>query len=498
MDRQAFTTGQLVPNTQLLGMEKGKLIALGYAMDATFGAGPVVSGLACTQTASPSLSVVVGPGSIMTKTAIDSTTAYSDLGTDTNATVKQGILQEPGATLTLTAPSTAGYSQVYLIQATQSDVDVTTTVPFYNAANPAVPYNGPSNSGNATLTLRQSKCVVSLKAGAAATTGSQTAPSPDAGNVGLYTITLVNGQSTITTGQISVYPGAPFVPDTLPGIPAAIQKGKYTSYNATGTANALVITPTPALAAYGFGASFTVVPSATNTSASVTLNVSGLGARTILKQDGTQPAIGDIRQGVPLRVFDNGTNYLVHGSLPSDVVLPGNLTATQRMAVFLSSGTYTIKSSAIKVTLVGGGGGGNNTYGGGAGAELIGYVTGLTIGNTLAVTIGAGGTGFVGTGSAGSPGGSTTLDSGTQSITTLTAGGGNGSPGGSGGTGGTATGGQINSVGNGGGTGIGGIAAPNPPFGNGGGTAGNGITVNGSMVINNNGVQGIAIIEAVA
>lgn len=176
------------------------------------------------------------------------------------------------------------------------------------------------------------------------------------------------------------------------------------------------------------------------------------------------------------------------------------LTPSQLLTVIQSSGTYTIKSPRIKITAVGGGGGGNNTYGGGAGAELIGYLTGLTIGLTLNITVGAGGTGSASTSGSGTNGGNTIIASGTQSLSaTLTAGGGMGVVSGSGnaGFGGTATNGQINAQGNGGGSGIGGIAQPFAPYGNGGGLAGNGVVINGTTLVNNSGAQGIITIEAV-
>ena len=75
--------------------------------------------------------------------------------------------------------------------------------------------------------------------------------------------------------------------------------------------------------------------------------------------------------------------------------------------VFTASGTFTVPAgiSAVKVTVVGGGGGsgralggsdsygvyGANSGGGGGGAAAIGYVTGLTAGATVAVTVGGGG-----------------------------------------------------------------------------------------------------------
>ena len=136
-----------------------------------------------------------------------------------------------------------------------------------------------------------------------------------------------------------------------------------------------------------------------------------------------------------------------------------------RSQVFTSNGTFTIPTgiTALKITAVGGGGGGNSSWGlntdppangtgGGSGATAISYLTGLTPGNTLAVTVGAGGTSpnsYGGLGAAGT-GGSSTVASGTQSISTITAGGGGGggilvnNQGGLGGAGGTASGGTVN------------------------------------------------------
>lgn len=111
--------------------------------------------------------------------------------------------------------------------------------------------------------------------------------------------------------------------------------------------------------------------------------------------------------------------------------------------------TFTIPTgiTAVKVTVVGAGGGGANytpcygtSGGGGAGATAIKYLTGLTPGNTLTVTVGAGG-------ATASSGGTSSVASGTQSITTITSTG--GSAGGTvlGGAGGAASNGDINSGG---------------------------------------------------
>lgn len=133
--------------------------------------------------------------------------------------------------------------------------------------------------------------------------------------------------------------------------------------------------------------------------------------------------------------------------------------------VFTTSSTFTIPAGVtkVKVTVVGGGGGGNRGEfssctgldggGGGGGATAFKWLTGLTPGNTIGVTVGAGGNGRTNLVAVQS-GGSSSIQSGTQTITTVTAGGGGagalagGAPS-SGGAGGTATNGDINIPGGG-------------------------------------------------
>jgi hypothetical protein len=140
--------------------------------------------------------------------------------------------------------------------------------------------------------------------------------------------------------------------------------------------------------------------------------------------------------------------------------------------VFTSNGTFTIPTGVtkLKITVVGGGGGGGGGTvggGGGAGGAAISYLSSLTPGNTLSVTIGASGTGGA-SGVAGTDGGTSSVASGTQSITTIstTGGGGGGAGQNPGGLGGTGTNGTLNL---GGGDGAGGVlGCTTTPGGNGG------------------------------
>lgn len=126
--------------------------------------------------------------------------------------------------------------------------------------------------------------------------------------------------------------------------------------------------------------------------------------------------------------------------------------------VYTTTQTITIPAGATRalVKMCGPGGGSGSTNndggaGGGSGSYLEKYLTGLTAALTLALTIGA--VGSAGSTSLGGNGGTSTLASGTQTISTLTANGGTGSavptvaavPGGAGAA--ISTGGDLNLAG---------------------------------------------------
>jgi hypothetical protein len=127
----------------------------------------------------------------------------------------------------------------------------------------------------------------------------------------------------------------------------------------------------------------------------------------------------------------------------------GGFTAMQ---VFTSNGTFTVPTgiTTVKVTVVGGGGGGGAGQcapggAGGGGGTAIEYITGLTPGGTVTVTVGAAGTsgGSFSTGQPGGAGGTSSF--GAFCSATGGGGGAGGSSGtGTGGTGGLGSGGNLN------------------------------------------------------
>ncbi|MGZ5029018.1 MAG: gp53-like domain-containing protein [Methylobacter sp.] len=218
MDRNIVYPASIPQEVDILNINKNAMIGLSKLAAAVMGTSTLLNGLACTPNSPAALNVLVGPGEIYALANIDGT-AYGSLAADTSHSIlKQGISLDT-VTLSCPAPSTSGYSVNYLVQVAYQDVDANPVVlPYYNASNPAQAYSGPNNSGVAQNTTRKGVCTVAVKAGVAATTGTQTTPAPDAGYTGVYVVTVANAQTTVTSGNISTYPGAPFINSTLLGL----------------------------------------------------------------------------------------------------------------------------------------------------------------------------------------------------------------------------------------------------------------------------------------
>lgn len=290
----------------LYGMQQA-MVGLGQLAQAVLGSGTLAIGLGCTPTSPASLSVQLAPGQIYATEPLEAT-AYGSLPADTTDTiVKQGILLQ-ASTLNCPAPATAGYSINYLIEATYQDLDTDDLVlPYFNSANPSQPLSGQNNSGAAQPTQRQGTLVLTAKAGAAATTGSQTTPGADAGYVGLYVVTVANGQTQITSANISAAPGAPL----LSSVMQALQGASTITAADTGAANAYAITLAPAPSALTPGMMVAIDNIvATNTGGS-TLNVNGLGALPIQSAGAVALQGGELAAGYGalLRLNHAGTAW---------------------------------------------------------------------------------------------------------------------------------------------------------------------------------------------
>lgn len=225
-----------------------------------------------------------------------------------------------------------------------------------------------------------------------------------------------------------------------------------------GTGNAITLTNSFAISAYGSGLEIQFKATADNSGA-VTINVDGKGVKNLEKMvAGTSTALatGDIKNGVIYVARYDGTRFQLQTGGATAIV-------SVKTQQFSASGTYTPSAGMVYcvVELVGGGGGGGGVTnggnyiggGGGAGGYSRETLTAATIGASQTVTIGAAGTAGNTSGSDGGAGGTTSLGA------LLQATGGAGGIGGaaaqsqSGGAGGAGSGGDMNSNGQGGGAG---------------------------------------------
>jgi hypothetical protein len=427
MKRQTVYAGAVPLETDLLLTNKNVFTAIGHVLQDMLGTSTLFSGLACVPTAPAGMTVNVNPGRAYSLQAID-TGAWSSLSADAHQIMKQGILLD-AQNFSCPAPGTAGFSINYLIQGAFQEVDTASAVlPYYNASNPSQAYNGPNGTGTSQTTARDNTVQLQVKAGVAATTGSQITPTPDAGFNGLWVVTVPFGASTITSANISQYSGAPFLTASL--LSMIQQSGLYAV--ATGSANAHVATFSPPITTRTDGMVLRYKAPAANTGA-LTFN-DGLGAVAVVGaahsalQGGETALNGDV--WVQWNSSIGGGSYVLIDSTGGAVqVAPATQSqhamqlgqATGRLlrvTAFTSSGTFTPGSGTTSVLVkcqgAGGGGGGAAATGSGqvsigaggsGGSYSEGFFTSGFSGAT--VTVGAKGTG--GTGATGANGGASSF-----------------------------------------------------------------------------------------
>ena len=439
----------------------------------SFGVGEtLVNNATCTPQSPASMNVVVSACEIYAVGQVD-TSNYGDLGENANLILKQGI-NLSSTILAITAPSTSGYSQNYLIEFGFSESDGDSTVlAYYNASNPSSPWSGPNNTGTPNNVQRQDRVSIIAKAGIAAPTGTQTTPLPDSGYVGGFVVTVAQGQTSITSSSISNYLSnnpnfinenltqkiSQATADTRYGQIGAIQNNQYGIGVDTGSANTYVATLSPAITSYTKGLKVSIVIANTNTGAS-TLNLNGVGAVAIKLPNITALIGGELIANMMANFEYDGTYFQLTNS--------NAVVRNVKYQYITSSGTYTPSAGIIEaeVEIVGGGGGsgyingGGGLYlasgGGGAGGYAKKKFTAAQIGASQTVTIGAGGAGGTSGPQVGGNGGASSFG-----VLISATGGAGGSPGpnatnstAQGGIGGSGSGGDINLNGDAGGYGL--------------------------------------------
>lgn len=207
MDRKIVYPYEQLADTDILQLNKGAYIALSKLASAILGTSTLLNGFTCTQTSPASMSVEVSAGEMYSLQATDAT-PYGSIPADAEQIVKQGI-SSATTVLNCSAPTTPGFSINYLVQIAFLTTDTDSG---------SRQFKNPDTGQITTLLKNQTRkdgVNITLKAGAAAETGSQNTPTPDAGYTGIWVITVDSGQSAITNSDISVYPGANFITERL-------------------------------------------------------------------------------------------------------------------------------------------------------------------------------------------------------------------------------------------------------------------------------------------
>lgn len=129
------------------------------------------------------------------------------------------------------------------------------------------------------------------------------------------------------------------IPANATSIPTYVGVG-----NVGGTANAITLTPTPAISAYTAGQRFAFLATAPNTGP-VTINTSGLGTRPLVYADATALGGAEILGGSVYDIIDNGTNYtLLNSSQGSSIITWSPVVAFGGASVGITYGLQTGKA----------------------------------------------------------------------------------------------------------------------------------------------------------
>lgn len=278
------------------------------------------AGLACTPVSPPGLSVDVGPGIIYYFSELLSSD-YSVIPADSDPDhqIYKSYISFDSDNFSTPAPLVPGNSVIHLIQAAQESKDVNVVNrPYFNSADPESPIfeNQPDTLQDLTT--------VGVKHGVEAV--SPIAPTPDPGYTALYYVSVVYGQTSIISGDITVVPGAPFITESLTQKTSNQQEQNSENVYAqdTGTAGALVANPTPA---YGTPQNGTriLVRAANNNGGITTLNVSGEGAVEVKQVEAgglVSLSGGEIQVPGIYEFIRNGTVWQIMNPSQSDNGLP--------------------------------------------------------------------------------------------------------------------------------------------------------------------------------
>lgn len=156
--------------------------------------------------------------------------------------------------------------------------------------------------------------------------------------------TLATGVTTASIGTLTGLTNAGFVKTTSAGLLSSSLIGASdVSPNefiaAAGSVNVLTATFSPAVTSLATGLDISILPNLANTTTTPTLNVNGLGAKTITKFGGAAVAANDLTTTSIASLVYDGTNWeLQNPQTASTAALAGSANAFTSQNTFLTSG----------------------------------------------------------------------------------------------------------------------------------------------------------------
>lgn len=163
----------------------------------------------------------------------------------------------------------------------------------------------------------------------------------------LTTAICKDGQST-TTQRIPFAAGASMGSQTITAVAdgtavthaatvGQLQSGAAVALGTIAGTNTITAVATPALTAYAANKLFTFIPANTNTGAT-TININSVGARNIF-WSGAACVGGEIRQNIPVTIFDDGTQFNIVGNgftapfVDTQTIVEGSADRTKKVRI---------------------------------------------------------------------------------------------------------------------------------------------------------------------
>ncbi|UUX38890.1 hypothetical protein NTJ56_08825 [Burkholderia contaminans] len=131
-----------------------------------------------------------------------------------------------------------------------------------------------------------------------------------------------------------------------------VQNGSVTTLTSVSGTDTITATAAPAIGAYAAGQAFDLIAVGSNLTNAVTLNINGLGAKSVVKNGSSPIEIGDFQNGQSFRVRYDGTNFQVVSPLaaPTSNLSWRNKLLNGNFSIWQLGTSFSLPSGAVSYT----------------------------------------------------------------------------------------------------------------------------------------------------